>query len=489
MYRYIFHIDNTVPAHQQSDDIRLSLVCDWSRYLPPLPGITFSRQEHDLLLLRCFKYGTSWLLGLVPELFLHDMLYSLTSVASKDLSQPRLQHYSPLLHCSIMAFAAAFSDDPAIRAPATRARFASWAKQWLDDEFKYPVMSLVRALALLAEYHCGVGEKDAGYMFLGMSFRAVRLFDLKSDSDVTSFDDVITLSESNNPNWHFWSLFSYDKFMAIEHNIDYDIPIPNSGVVLPSVDDELDNQYWMPEPASTSSANTPSIKLTTITFHQSCKLMMIATRIIDVVRHQQKNLVEEHVVVDAHLRLDTWFNGLPEKLLIRARSASPLPYVIVLHMCYWWLLIALYQPFYQKEPLSGQEAQRMPIADLSIKICDRAAHKIVQLITMFEGYICLRDRVASGTYLDVHCGTQEAHQRRERHQHLRQRATYRLDHVAMRPSTRRRSSVALGTIEFFLDGIGGDPSDDVPPEQDMDDAEDISNMFHQYMHEWGHMPD
>ncbi|KAG9087389.1 hypothetical protein FRC07_012836, partial [Ceratobasidium sp. 392] len=174
MYRYIFQIDSTRPALEQSNDARLSLVCDWSRYLPPLPDVTFSRQEHDLLLLRCFKYGTSWLLGLVPELFLHDMLYSLTSVASEDLPQPRLQHYSPLLHCSIMAFATAFSDDPAIRAPATRAQFASCAKRWLDEEFKQPAMSLVRSLALLAEYHCGIGERDTGYMYMGQSFMEAR---------------------------------------------------------------------------------------------------------------------------------------------------------------------------------------------------------------------------------------------------------------------------------------------------------------------------
>ncbi|KAG8791128.1 hypothetical protein FRC12_010113 [Ceratobasidium sp. 428] len=169
IYRYVFQTDHTIPPHKQPNDIRLSLVCDWNRYLPQLPGVQFSRQEHDILLLRCFKYGTSWLMGLVPELFLHDMLYLLTSgtVGSQPLSPSQLQHYSPMLHCSIMAFAAAFSDDPAVRAPETRGRFASCAKQWLDEEFQRPMMSLVRSLALLAEYHCGIGDTDAGYMYMG----------------------------------------------------------------------------------------------------------------------------------------------------------------------------------------------------------------------------------------------------------------------------------------------------------------------------------
>ncbi|KAG8791130.1 hypothetical protein FRC12_010115 [Ceratobasidium sp. 428] len=167
MYQYIFQIDSSGPAHEQSKDIQLSLVCDWDRYLPQLSGITFSRQEHDTLLLRSFKYGTSWLMGLVPELFLHDMLYSLTSLGSESFPRPRLQHYSPMLHCAIMAFACAFSDDPAIRAPETRGYFASRAKQWLDEELRHPAMSLVRSMTLLAEYSCGVGQMNTGYMYMG----------------------------------------------------------------------------------------------------------------------------------------------------------------------------------------------------------------------------------------------------------------------------------------------------------------------------------
>ncbi|QRV93003.1 Fungal Zn(2)-Cys(6) binuclear cluster domain [Ceratobasidium sp. AG-Ba] len=170
IYRYIFCIDTTVSAIQQpSDDVRLSLKCDWSRYLPQLPTVPLTRLEHDTLLLRCFKYGTSWLFGFVPELFLRDMLLSLTTSESMEAPRPRpcFQHYSPLLHCSMIAFASAFSDDPNIRDPTTRAKFAVHAKEWLDAGFDQPTASLLPALMLLAEYHCGVGEKETGYMYMG----------------------------------------------------------------------------------------------------------------------------------------------------------------------------------------------------------------------------------------------------------------------------------------------------------------------------------
>ncbi|KAG9093299.1 hypothetical protein FRC07_011490, partial [Ceratobasidium sp. 392] len=103
------------------------------------------------------------------------------------------------------------------------------------------------------------------------------------------------------------------------------------------------------------------------------------------------------------LRLDTWFNALLEKLLVWARSASPLPHLIVLHICYWWLLIVLHQSQYPEEQQQQQSSgsgkspdkpastpPRTPITELSIKMCDRAAHKIVQLIKMFDDHHGLR---------------------------------------------------------------------------------------------------
>ncbi|KAG8789507.1 hypothetical protein FRC12_013466 [Ceratobasidium sp. 428] len=211
MYQYIFQIDSSGPAHEQSKGTKLSLGCDWDRYLPQLSGITFSRQEHDTLLLRSFKYGTSWLMGLVPELFLHDMLYALTSLGPESFPRPRLQHYSPMLHCAIMAFACAFSDDPAIRAPETRGHFASCAKQWLDEELRHPTMSLVRSMTLLAEYFCGVGQMNTGYMYMGMSFRAIHMFSSKVDNEPWSNDSVNPFPQSIAKDWHFWSAFCYGK--------------------------------------------------------------------------------------------------------------------------------------------------------------------------------------------------------------------------------------------------------------------------------------
>ncbi|CAE6494722.1 unnamed protein product [Rhizoctonia solani] len=168
MYRYIFDMDVNVPASEQPKDVHLSVACQWNRYLPQLPH--FTRLEHDTILSRCFQYGVAWLHCMLPEAFLHDMLYALTSESSTINNPLRLQHYTPMLHCALFAYGCAFSDNPEIRSLPFRARFAQYAKQWLDFEFERPVMGLVRALALLAEYHCGIGERGSGYMYMGELF-------------------------------------------------------------------------------------------------------------------------------------------------------------------------------------------------------------------------------------------------------------------------------------------------------------------------------
>ncbi|CAE6461405.1 unnamed protein product [Rhizoctonia solani] len=206
MYQYIFNIDASIPVNDQPKDIYKSLVCQWNRHLPQLPH--FTRLEHDTILSRCFKYGVAWLHCMVAETFLHDMLYALTPDSSTSMveDQLRFQHYTPMLHCALIAYASAFSDNPEIRSPLFRGRFARYAKQWLDYEFERPIAASVRALALLAEYHCGIGEQSAGFMYMGMSIRAARSLVLKDNQPWTS-ESAVVIPGLLGGDWPFWSSF------------------------------------------------------------------------------------------------------------------------------------------------------------------------------------------------------------------------------------------------------------------------------------------
>ena len=93
--------------------------------------------------------------------------------------------------------------------------------------------------------------------------------------------------------------------------------------------------------------------------------------------------------------LDTWYNNLPEVLVISSRSSvSPPPHVITLNITYWWLLMLLHRPFYARTQRSASnassEAPPPSFTDLSVKFCDRATTKIVQLITLFDQSHSLR---------------------------------------------------------------------------------------------------
>ncbi|KAG9082234.1 hypothetical protein FS749_007012 [Ceratobasidium sp. UAMH 11750] len=381
-YKYTFQINTSLPVNEQPADIQLSLACHWNRYLPDLDNVQFSRTEHDTILSRCFKYGTSWLLGLVPEIFLHDMLYSLTSASPEPHSTPeaRLQHYTPMLHCAIMAFASAFSDNPIIRSCATREKFATHAKQWLNEEITQPVMCLVRSLALLAEYHCALGQKETGYMYMGMSIRAARAMVSVGQRAQWVSQGIAGYPESTMREWHFWSIFAQDKVMSLDFGRTPGMPIPHAGINLPLVEPELDSQSWSMNPTDTIAVSKDQPKLTTLAFFESCKLLVIATRMLKATLSPERNLQGNAATLNLHLQLDTWFNNLPEGLLIWAHSVSPLPHVIILHICYWWLLIYLHQPFYHIQSSDGSP----PAMNLSLQMCDRGAHKIVQLLTIFD---------------------------------------------------------------------------------------------------------
>ncbi|KAG8738870.1 hypothetical protein FRC10_006419 [Ceratobasidium sp. 414] len=175
-------------------------MCEWSRHLPSFDDIQFTRLEHDTLLDRYFKYAGCWLMSIVPQFFLHDMLRALTHAKSPL----EVDHYSPMLHCSLLALATALSDNPLIKLPTTRERFATKAKQLLHDDVGRPCLVLVQALAVLSEYHCGLGEREKGYMYLGMSIRAARAIGLGRV-------ELRRLGQAHLAailDWYFWSIYS-----------------------------------------------------------------------------------------------------------------------------------------------------------------------------------------------------------------------------------------------------------------------------------------
>lgn len=73
-----------------------------------------------------------------------------------------------MLHNSMLAVATAFSDEPAIKAPATRQLFADKAKSFLEDECELPKLSAMTALSILANYYSSTNHPTLGYIYFGI---------------------------------------------------------------------------------------------------------------------------------------------------------------------------------------------------------------------------------------------------------------------------------------------------------------------------------
>ncbi|CAE6468250.1 unnamed protein product [Rhizoctonia solani] len=333
LYQYIFNIDSSIDPEEQLPEQRDSLQCQWSRYLPELDGIELSRHEHDTLLYRCFTYGVASLFGLLPNLFLRDMLKYLNP--NSTCTPGQLQHYSPLLHCSLLAFASSFSDNSLIRAETTRDRFAAHAKRSLDEEFGYSNPSLIVSLILLSEYHMGIGERNTGYMYIGMAMRATQAQNL----------------------------------VALELERPSEMPVPAIPIVSP-VAIELSGRPTAGDSVEDMFTHADYNGTTLQCYIQSAKLMLISCTISNALKSGTGS-----TSIDIHIELDTWFNSLPDALRIRQRSTLTHPPVLALHIRYWWSILNIHLPYIKlSDHGSGQ----------SMKMCIRATDKLVKLFGTYE---------------------------------------------------------------------------------------------------------
>ncbi|CAE6534486.1 unnamed protein product [Rhizoctonia solani] len=358
-YQYIFDIDEAVSPEEQSAEQRASLRCHWDRYLPDL-DTQLSRHAHDTIISRCFSYGAAWLLGLLPSLFLRDMLDCLSLNSTRV--QGELRHYSPLLHCSLLAFGAPLLDDSEIRAKKTRERFATHAKQWLDQEFIFSNPSLLPSLILLSEYHLGVGEINTGHMYIGMSVRASRAGSLELIVRFTGY-----VSASPVRNWYHWSTFIQEKLMAHEMQRTGEMPVPTAPIASP-IPVELTARSTTGGTVQDLFDRADYAGISIHCFMQSVKLMLVSPSIPSVIQNKS-------AVIDMNLKLDAWFNSLPDALLIRQRSTLTQPPLLALHIRYWWAILDLYLPFFDG---SDQGASQ------SAKVCARATEKLVKLFGVYD---------------------------------------------------------------------------------------------------------
>ncbi|OCH90022.1 hypothetical protein OBBRIDRAFT_633141 [Obba rivulosa] len=357
---------------------------DWSRHLPP--EVPLSRAEHDRLLDLLFKFFACWGLRIVPQLFLRDMHRSLSHPPGAPV--PETAHYSPMLHNAIIALATAFSDDPRIRDPAARERFATKAKNYIESECEKPSISVVNALSTIASFHSSRGEQTLGFMYFGMSGRVSQALGLGFDCSPWVKAGLITHADMIDRNWAYWVTFSQDICWSLYVGRDCCVSPPSDKrpIPIPFVGSEIDRMPWSYGPAKVPAQTS----YVASTFAASCELLRIARRIMDFLNalgcgtRRESNL---SLVSEIDIQLNDWKDSLsPEVDLTAASRQNGIPHKLMLHMSYWWLFILLHRPFYRR---SRPHTSNISEID-HVKLVNRAAENIMVLLGIWQEKYTLR---------------------------------------------------------------------------------------------------
>ncbi|QRV78206.1 Fungal specific transcription factor domain [Ceratobasidium sp. AG-Ba] len=98
---------------------------------------------------------------------------------------------------------------------------------------------------------------------------------------------------------------------ALGYSQECELPVLHQDLPLPPIDNELDRRPWPLEPTSTSTIGAAPPRITTITFQETCRLMVIASHVIDMsTKYRRNGIIEEQIVIDTRYR----FSHLPLKL-------------------------------------------------------------------------------------------------------------------------------------------------------------------------------
>ncbi|KAL5522840.1 hypothetical protein ACEPAG_8858 [Sanghuangporus baumii] len=425
----------------------------WNRWLPK--GVPLSRREHDIILDRMFLFFTSWCMRLIPEYFLRDMYtflhpsqslsghvlhnnaYSLGSSALTHsrpaTSLPRLAHYSPFLHNMFLAVGTAFSSDPEIRKPETRARFADEGKAYIEEECSRPNISTVQALGLLASYYSGQGQQTLGFTYFGMSTRIAQALGLFADCTPLLRAGRLRPRQVFDRTWCYhmaaandacWSLYvgrecgiplspasnakrqtsgnnnqannvstsdlgNLDKpASAVSKDLprafSMDDPFCLSVVAEGGIGESLDQMTWRMQGMPDSGSNNRSVPQckTFTTFMWSCQLMKIGRSVMDLMNRLASSDSATEIrllIADIDIQLDAWRQDLPAELkLTPANETMALPHKLMLHTAFWWQHILLHRPFYQRNRSKSMDSF------FSVTRCNVAAREILNILRLWR---------------------------------------------------------------------------------------------------------
>lgn len=139
----------------------------------------------------------------------------------RDSWQRNGRYFSPLLLDCMLALASRYStrlqvrSDPSDVNTAGKA-FSQSAEARLQSELKWPRITTVQSLAILATYYVAIGSDATGWLHQGMAIRLILDMGLNVDSISTAGPESSRLSQADIQlrRQIYWSLYCTDKLWA-----------------------------------------------------------------------------------------------------------------------------------------------------------------------------------------------------------------------------------------------------------------------------------
>ncbi|TFY65610.1 hypothetical protein EVG20_g5476 [Dentipellis fragilis] len=357
---------------------------DWARHLPA--NAPLSRAEHDGLLDCFFRFFTSWRMCIIPAFFLRDMHRYLS--VPRGETPPRTSHYSPMLHNSIVALAAAFSDHPELKHIDMRRKFAAKAKDDLEKECSQPSLSAVVALSFLATFHSSQGEHELGYMYFGMSTRMSHTFGVHIDCSAWVTEGLCTETQMWDRNWLYWNMTTLDVFWSL-FVVGRDFCLPEANDRSPDFNFHDSSTWDMPRSGPPRDTEDPNSGLYTSVFIATCNLLQIGRRVIGAVNKLSERRMSHESINDLltnmEVQLLSWKENLSEEIDIKAGSHSSVkasPPRLMMQMAYYSLMVVLHRPFC----LYSERKDRVE----HLKVCNKNAANTLSLAKTWRTLYSLR---------------------------------------------------------------------------------------------------
>ncbi|OMP86111.1 Nitrogen assimilation transcription factor nirA [Diplodia seriata] len=137
----------------------------------------------------------------------------------RDSRQSNGRYFSPLLLYCILAVASRYSDRPEVRSdpqdPNTAGIiFLEHAEALLHFDLKWPSVTTIQSLAIMAVLYVAIGSDAAGWLHHGMAIRMMLDKGLNMDSTIVIGSSGLPLEEIRLRRHIYWTLYCSDKLWA-----------------------------------------------------------------------------------------------------------------------------------------------------------------------------------------------------------------------------------------------------------------------------------